>query len=91
MKRSVLKVLAITLGLSCPAAVQAGPILLPVPQPAGTADADALFWLAQSTGGEGESSSPDNGKSARSGASLNTGTTKAIVKIIEDAKKADEE
>lgn len=90
MKRSVLKVLAITLGLSWPAAAGAGPILLPVPQPGPTADVDALVWLAQegpSTGGGDRAGAGDNSGSARSGASLNTGTTKAIVKIIEDANR----
>ncbi|NGM44308.1 hypothetical protein G5B31_02015 [Rhodobacter sp. SGA-6-6] len=90
MKRSVLKVLAITLGLSWPAAVQAGPILLPVPQPVGPADAEALLWLAQSCEGDcgGEDYGRNDGKSrGTSGGSLNKGTTNALVKIIEDANR----
>lgn len=95
MRRSVLKVLAITLGLSWPAAVQAGPILLPVPQSPGFADADPLLWLAQCGGGGGGSSEGEGGgggdcggdRGGVAGAALNSGTTKAIVKIVEDANR----
>ena len=97
MKKSVLKILAITLGLSWPAAATAGPVLPFVPQPPGAADADALLWLAQCGGGgggsTGEGGGGDGGGDCGSdragvlGAALNSGTTRAIVKIIEDANR----
>lgn len=69
MKRSVLKVLAITLGLSLPAAALAGPILPIFPQPVQAGDTDALLWLAQcgargggrSGGGGSESGGGESG------------------------------
>jgi len=90
MKQSVLKVLAITLGLSLPAAALAGPLLPVLPQPVQAGDTDALLWLAQSTpGGEeggGSYSGPDNGKSGGiRGSNLNKGTTNTLVKIINRA------
>ena len=87
MKRSVLKVLTIALGLSLPGAALAGPILPLFPQPVQGGDPDALLWLAQSTGGGEEGGySEDRGKSSGvSGASLNRGTTNTLVKIINGA------
>lgn len=98
MKRSVLKALAITLGLSLPAAALAGPLLPVFPQPVQAGDADALLWLAQcggrggggsETGGEGSSNSGggDCGgeRAGVGGSALNSGTTRAIVKIVSDA------
>lgn len=88
MKRSVLKVLTITLALSLPGAAMAGPILPIFPQPVQAGDADALLWLAQCGGGEGSEGGGGNcadNRSAPVGGALNRGTTNTLVKIIKDA------
>lgn len=96
MKQSVLKVLAITLGLSLPAAALAGPLLPVLPQPVQAGDTDALLWLAQcgggggggESGGEGSSNSGGDCGGERAGvggSALNKGTTNTLVKIINHA------
>ncbi len=86
MKRSVLKALVITLGLSLASSTFAGPMPHAVPKVA-SGDTDALIWLAQSTGGSDDDYGPDNGKGGGKGGGLNKGTTNKLVKIISDANK----
>lgn len=92
MKRSVLKVLTISFGLSLPGAAMAGPILPIFPQPVQAGDPDALLWLAQCGGGGSEGSEGGGGgydcggeRTGVGGAALNKGTTNTLVKIINSA------
>ncbi len=88
MIRSMLKALAITIGVSLATTALAGPLPHPVPMVV-TGDTDALVWLAQESTGPSDSDNygPDNGKSGARGGALNKGTTNKLIKIINDANR----